>query len=845
MTGINDLAEVLSRLDIRAEFERRGGKIIPGKVASDAGWLEVFAIDRTEKTPGSATINVGMGKNRGRYTDLARPDQNRGFFDVMAYLAPHEFPTPNEAITYFRQVVRIPFVLDTKASGRVESIRAHVETPSDSAGLEAVDRPAGGASEASNSRPSERRKRQAVSNYDYLDAVGRHVQQVTRWEPKAFSQRHRAPTGEWIYKAPPESRRVLYHLDLIAKAPLDRPIYVCEGEKDADNLLKISRGHCLATTAPGGAAAGKSTRKWLPQFTESLRGRRVVIIPDSDSPGQQHAQHVAECLHGVAALVTILDLPLPPSIDPSRKWDLTDWIQATGAEAQRSFGLAVAAAVAAPWTPPQSTGVDDLESDSHEPTSTGQSIEGIPAAPKPISNAVESGEDFEPMPIAQIIAEAKEKTGDWPRKAGGTLFHDQGGTVRYITQSSELFSLWGALTGRPPFIQRTTGFHGKDEIFAEFRASATTYDSVEQLPHFPEVPNTYYLVKPPDLGDGTALARVLDGLNPATPEDAVLLRSAFVTPAWGGPGGARPCFILTSDAGRGAGKTTIAKLIAEIYGGSVSLSSNEDAGKLVERLLSPEGRKRRIAILDNVKSARFSWAELEALITLSNVSGKELYVGESQRSNRITYLVTLNGPALATDLAQRSVIIKINPPKYSGDWEVNLLGFIRENRLVILGDIAAHLNDPEVTLPRYSRWGTWERNVLSRLAGAPDAQQVYLERQQIADVEVEGAELVHEHFFSKLAAVGYPPELSAVFIRTTVAAKWVEEATREKHTATGASRMLRQWIREGRLPCLEENTSNTRQRGFIWRGSGCDGVATIDMNLEAKMSTYGQANDWI
>ena len=128
--------------------------------------------------------------------------------------------------------------------------------------------------------------------------------------------------------------------------------------------------------------------------------------------------------------------------------------------------------------------------------------------------------------------------------------------------------------------------------------------------------------------------------------------------------------------------------------------------------------------------------------------------------------------------------------------------------------------------------------------GAPEAQQVYLERQQIADVEGEGADLVHEHFLSKLAAVGYPPELSAVFIRTTVAAKWLEEATREKHTATGASRLLRQWIREGRLPCLEENTSNTRQRGFIWRGGGCDGIAAIDLNLESKISVYSRPNEW-
>ncbi len=57
----------------------------------------------------------------------------------------------------------------------------------------------------------------------------------------------------------------------------------------------LSRRTIIATTNHGGAG------KWTPAHARHLAGRRVVIIPDADEPGERHAQAVASSLRGIAA----------------------------------------------------------------------------------------------------------------------------------------------------------------------------------------------------------------------------------------------------------------------------------------------------------------------------------------------------------------------------------------------------------------------------------------------------------------------------------------------------------------------------------------------------------------
>ncbi|MEO8498240.1 MAG: hypothetical protein ABI614_24505, partial [Planctomycetota bacterium] len=176
------------------------------------------------------------------------------------------------------------------------------------------------------------------------------------------------------------------------------------------------------------------------------------------------------------------------------------------------------------------------------------------------------------------------------------------------------------------------------------------------LPHEPPIAGHHYLCSAVEPGDGTALSGLLDRFSPATPIDRDLLLAAIVTPAWGGPAGARPAFVITSDHGRGSGKSTAAKIISHIWGGELSFSAGDDINKMRTRLLSPDALTRRVAVLDNVKSHRFSWADWEGLLTASAIGGHRMYVGEASRPNTLTWLITLNGASLSTDVAQRSAI---------------------------------------------------------------------------------------------------------------------------------------------------------------------------------------------
>ena len=152
--------------------------------------------------------------------------------------------------------------------------------------------------------------------YGYTDDAGRLLYQVVRYEPKRFSLRRPAGDGTWL----PDLdgvRRVLYRLPTVISAvEADRTVFITEGEKDADALERLG---LVATTALGGAG------RWETDYTEALRGADVVILPDNDQPGRDHARKVARALHGRAKRVRVVELPGLPE-----KGDVSDWIAAGG-----------------------------------------------------------------------------------------------------------------------------------------------------------------------------------------------------------------------------------------------------------------------------------------------------------------------------------------------------------------------------------------------------------------------------------------------------------------------------------------------------------------------------------
>lgn len=153
----------------------------------------------------------------------------------------------------------------------------------------------------------ERERRQGgviVATYDYTDEHGNLLYQVVRYQPKDFKQRRPDGCGGWIWRK--GARRVLYRLPEVLEAPI---VFVVEGERDVETL----RSHgFVATTSAGGAKAA-----WLPAFTESLRGREVILIPDNDEPGRARVLTIARALLGKAARLIVLEL--------EDGKDITDW----------------------------------------------------------------------------------------------------------------------------------------------------------------------------------------------------------------------------------------------------------------------------------------------------------------------------------------------------------------------------------------------------------------------------------------------------------------------------------------------------------------------------------------
>jgi 5S rRNA maturation endonuclease (ribonuclease M5) len=163
-------------------------------------------------------------------------------------------------------------------------------------------------------------KPQLVKTYDYHDACGQLLFQVCRYEPKTFRQRRPDGKGGWIWNMDGVTR-VLFRLPRIQEqVRLEGDVFIVEGEKDVEALEQL--GLCT-TTNPGGAGKGK----WLPAFSETLRGAHIIIIAHRDDPGRQHAATVAEAIGDAVAKVRVIELP---DRDGKPVKDAADWVAAGG-----------------------------------------------------------------------------------------------------------------------------------------------------------------------------------------------------------------------------------------------------------------------------------------------------------------------------------------------------------------------------------------------------------------------------------------------------------------------------------------------------------------------------------
>ena len=89
----------------------------------------------------------------------------------------------------------------------------------------------------------------------------------------------------------------------------------------------------------------QGAKKWRAEHSEFLRGADVIILPDNDEPGHEHANVVAASLQDVAASIRILELP---GLGP--KEDVVDWAKRGGTVEQLHQLIEQEAK---PWVPNQ------------------------------------------------------------------------------------------------------------------------------------------------------------------------------------------------------------------------------------------------------------------------------------------------------------------------------------------------------------------------------------------------------------------------------------------------------------------------------------------------------------
>jgi hypothetical protein len=384
---------------------------------------------------------------------------------------------------------------------------------------------------------------------------------------------------------------------------------------------------------------------------------------------------------------------------------------------------------------------------------------------------------------------------EWPCRVDEVLFvesHDY--QPIYLNSASRLFAWINRIS--PIDWKRGSNFITQEQFFEHERMTALRYDAIETLPHWPPISGIYYMHKAVSPGDGSYLERLLDFFCPATKLDRQFIKSLILTLFWGGSPGQRPGFLITGpdkdqEQGRGVGKSKLCDVISEeLGGGYINVLPTDEMKNVVTRLLSTESGRKRVARLDNVKTHRFSWADLEGMITSSVISGHSMYHGEGRRPNTLVWLITLNGASLSKDMAQRVIVIKLGRPRLASKWEDKVRAFCRKHLQELLGDIRGILEQEPYEFDPALRWAAWERDVLSKLDHCLELESEIKERQDAIDDDQDEKQVIIEFFKAKLEEFKHNPDHDAVLIPSATVAEWISLATRKNYATNQASAFL-------------------------------------------------------
>lgn len=604
------------------------------------------------------------------------------------------------------------------------------------------------------------------------------------------------------------------HVGGIERTRSAEVVWRVEGLPDGLALLpRLPANHAVVSPSCGAGWNSKSPDRNPPLGI--FAGKVAIVVGDADGPGQRGAWRFAADVAVVASRTFYSTLPFP--VVDEHGADLRDWIMqgADLAAVQKSLSDYAK-------TMRQMDSVFSL-ADDVDANSGGVIIE-------PLANYTQWGKSLIPRPIREIQEQLWSMTDRWPRCVSGRLFVHEADKISWIGNQSALCAWVGNRLDTTVNFLRDGGVFSKTELFESLLQTSTEYKAVERAPHEPHIDGHYYACGDFPSGDGEHLMWLLDRFCVADRADRDLILLLMATVFWGGDGGQRPAFMITAN-GTGSGKTTLASVVAELAGGLISIGQRDSMRDITERMLTADGRDKRVLLIDNIKATRFSSAEIEQLVTAPVISGRELYKGESQRPNTLTWVMTMNGVGVAKDIADRVVVIKLVRPEYSGGWTDETMGYVRKYRREIICDILAFLRGPKDELEESTRWGTWGREVLARLSLPEDAAALIHNRQQDVDVDADEAVMVSDYFRDRLRDLGYQPLEQVVFIPSKIANRWHSAAINERPSVTKTTQWLKTQIEQGAIQRLKVIRTN-HARGFVWWGEQSQPSDVMHMGLE-------------
>ena len=238
-----------------------------------------FTIGDSVGSPGDSLEIVLTGEKAGLWTDRSSGEGG----DVFSVIAAHH---GLDVRGDFARVLEIAAdLVGRSASMPVKSSRkAKQEAPIDELG-------------------------KATAKWDYLDAAGKLIAVVYRYDPPGGKKEFRPWDAKRRKLAPPDPRP-LYNQPGIAKSAA---VVLVEGEKCAQAL--IGAGIC-ASTAMHGANAPVDKTDWSP-----LAGKSVIIWPDKDTPGWTYADAASQAMLAAGAISCAI---LYPPEDKPEGWDAAD-----------------------------------------------------------------------------------------------------------------------------------------------------------------------------------------------------------------------------------------------------------------------------------------------------------------------------------------------------------------------------------------------------------------------------------------------------------------------------------------------------------------------------------------